>query len=44
LLANQTLNNLINALNKSPGLAADLAKLVGMMFDQMTLGESGRGF
>jgi len=40
LLANQTLNNLINTLNKSPGLAADLDKLEGMTFDQMTMGES----
>lgn len=40
LLANQTLNNLVNALNRSPGLAADLDKLEGMKFDQMTMGDS----
>jgi len=40
MLVNQTLNNLLNKLNSSPALAADLDKVEGLEFDQMVLGES----
>lgn len=40
MMVNQTLNNLLNKLNQSPGLAADLSKLEGLEFDHMTMGES----
>lgn len=40
MMVNQTVNNLLNKLNQSPALAADLEKLEGLEFDHMIMGES----
>jgi hypothetical protein len=39
-MAYQAMNNLLNKLNQSPALAADLARVEGLEFDHMTLGRS----